>query len=146
MTTRTRSGRVETSVIRVLTTLLDHAGVPRRRDRCLYAERWQVEENFQASKRLTELDEHQVRRWGSWYRWTTLAILAIAFLAIADATEHPPPVGQIPLTQRDRHDLRLADHRASPRYPAPPATVRLAATPPTSHHEVPGDGYHGHAL
>jgi Transposase DDE domain len=141
VTTRTRSGRVKTSVIRVLTTLLDYAGFPAAEIAALYAERWQVEENFQASKRLTGLDEHQVRRWGSWYRWTTLAMLAIA-----GATEHPPPAGQIPLTQRDRHDLRLADHRASPRYPAPPAMVRLAATPPASHHEVPGDGYHGHAL
>ena len=30
--------------------------------------RWTTEENFQASKQLTGLDEHQVRRWTSWYR------------------------------------------------------------------------------
>src|ERR1700691_5427318 len=50
--------------------------------------RWTTEENFQASKGLTGLDEHQVRRWDSWYRWTTLAMLATAFLTIAAATEH----------------------------------------------------------
>jgi SRSO17 transposase len=38
--------------------------------------RWTTEENFQAGKGLAGLDEHQVRRWDSWYRWTTLAMLA----------------------------------------------------------------------
>jgi SRSO17 transposase len=32
--------------------------------------RWTIEENFQASKGLTGLDEHQARRWTSWYRWS----------------------------------------------------------------------------
>jgi len=66
--------------------------------------RWTTEENFQASKGLTGLDEHQVRRWGSWYRWTTLAMLATAFLTIAAAAEHarrPAPAGQIPLTRNE---------------------------------------------
>ena len=66
--------------------------------------RWTTEENFQAGKGLTGLDEHQVRRWDSWYRWTTLAMLALAFLTIAAATEHttrPPPAGQIPITRNE---------------------------------------------
>jgi SRSO17 transposase len=65
--------------------------------------RWTTEENFQAGKGLTGLDEHQVRRWDSWYRWTTLAMLALAFLTIAAATEHasPPPQDQIPLTRNE---------------------------------------------
>ncbi len=33
--------------------------------------RWMVEEDFQASNGLAALDEHQVRRWTSWYRWVT---------------------------------------------------------------------------
>lgn len=49
--------------------------------------RWAVEETFQAAKGLTGLDEHQVRRWTSWYRWTTLAMLAHAFLAVVRALE-----------------------------------------------------------
>ena len=64
--------------------------------------RWPVEENFQASKGLTGLDEHQVRTWTSWHRWVTLAMLGLAFLTITAATEHatrPPPPGQIPLTR-----------------------------------------------
>lgn len=44
--------------------------------------RWTVEENFQAAKVHAGLDEHQVRRWDSWHRWTTLAMLAHAFLTI----------------------------------------------------------------
>ena len=39
--------------------------------------RWTVEESFQASKGLTGLDQHQVRRWTSWHRWTLLAMLAL---------------------------------------------------------------------
>ena len=50
--------------------------------------RWTVEEDFQAAKGLAGLDEHQVRRWDSWYRWVTLAMLAAAFLTITAATEH----------------------------------------------------------
>jgi Transposase DDE domain/Insertion element 4 transposase N-terminal len=41
--TRTARGRTKTSVIRVLTTLLDHAAFPAAQIAALYAERWQVE-------------------------------------------------------------------------------------------------------
>ena len=62
-----------------------------------------MEEDFQASKGLAALDEHQVQRWTSWYRWVTLAMLACAFLTIAAAAEHaqPPPAGLIPLTRNE---------------------------------------------
>jgi SRSO17 transposase len=66
--------------------------------------RWTTEENFQAGKGLAGLDDHQVRRWDSWYRWTTLAMLALAFLSIAAATEHtchPPAADQFPLTRNE---------------------------------------------
>jgi SRSO17 transposase len=63
--------------------------------------RWTVEERFQTGKGLCGLDQHQVRRWRSWYRWVTLAMLAHAFLVVAAVTEHtrhPPPSGLIGLT------------------------------------------------
>ena len=63
--------------------------------------RWTVEERFQTGKGLCGLDQHQVRRWRSWYRWATLAMLAHAFLVVAaltERTQHPPPSGLIPLT------------------------------------------------
>ncbi|MFE7503773.1 hypothetical protein [Promicromonospora sp. NPDC057488] len=44
--------------------------------------RWTVEANFQAARGHAGLDEHPVRRWNSWHRWTTLAMLAHAFLTI----------------------------------------------------------------
>ncbi len=49
--------------------------------------RWKVEESFQTSKELAGLDEHQVRRWTSWHRWVTLAMLAHAFLVVATTAE-----------------------------------------------------------
>jgi SRSO17 transposase len=64
-------------------------------------QRWRIEESFQAAKNLTGLDQHQVRRWTSWHRWTTLAMLAHAFLAVATAAERdatPTPAGLIELT------------------------------------------------
>ena len=63
--------------------------------------RWTIEERFQTSKGLVGLDSHQVRRWCSWYRWTTLAMVAHAVLvalAATDRTRHPPPAGLISLT------------------------------------------------
>ena len=66
--------------------------------------RWPIEENFQASKGLAGLDEHQVRTWTSWHRWVTLTMVALAFLTVTAATEHasrPPPPGQILLTRNE---------------------------------------------
>nr|WP_094745379.1 IS701 family transposase [Kitasatospora aureofaciens] len=50
--------------------------------------RWCVEECFQAAKGQVGLDHYQVRHWTAWHRHITLAMLALAFLAIlaADAT------------------------------------------------------------
>jgi SRSO17 transposase len=64
-------------------------------------QRWRIEDSFQAAKGLAGLDQHQVRRWTSWQRWTTLAMFAHAFLAVATAIErdhHPAPAGLIQLT------------------------------------------------
>ena len=67
--------------------------------------RWRIEESFQATKTLTGLDEHQVRRWTSWRRWTLIAMLAHALLAALAAAARtttrdgqPAPAGLIALT------------------------------------------------
>ena len=54
--------------------------------------RWSVEESFQAGKSQVGLDQHQVRRWNSWHRFTTLAMAALAVLTIcaADAATGAP--------------------------------------------------------
>jgi hypothetical protein len=59
--------------------------------------RWRVEETFQTEKGLAGLDEHQVRRYPSWARWVTLAMLAHAFLAVEHA-HRPTPDDLIPLS------------------------------------------------
>jgi SRSO17 transposase len=73
--------------------------------------RWTVEQRFQTGKGLCGLDQHQVRRWRSWYRWVTLAMLAHAFLVVAAVTEHlcrPPPSGLIPLSCNEVQHLFAA--------------------------------------
>ena len=79
--------------------------------------RWTVEEIFQSSKTLVGLDEHQVRRWNSWHRWVTLALLAHAFLAVTAALERrgqaptddgTSPDGLIPLTCNEIQRLLTA--------------------------------------
>jgi hypothetical protein len=70
-------------------------------------QRWRIEESFQTGKGLTGLDQHQVRRWTSWHRWSTLAMLAHAFLVVATADQRdhtPTPAGLIALTVNEfRH-------------------------------------------
>ena len=51
VTTRTRSGRTKTAVMRVLTTLLDYQAYPAREIAVLYAGRWQIEIAFLHLKR-----------------------------------------------------------------------------------------------
>jgi hypothetical protein len=51
--------------------------------------------------------------WRSWYRWTTLAVVAHAVLvvaAVADRTRHPSPSGLIGLTCNEVQHLLAALH------------------------------------
>ena len=67
--------------------------------------RWKVEDGFADGKELAALDEHQVRSWTSWHRWTILALLAHAFLSVLAAAQpstgdpHDDPL--IPLTRNE---------------------------------------------
>jgi SRSO17 transposase len=70
--------------------------------------RWCVEECFQAGKGEVGLDQHQVRKWRSWYRYTTLVMLAHALLSVIAAHERSHRAGArddlIPLTVNEiRH-------------------------------------------
>jgi peptidoglycan/LPS O-acetylase OafA/YrhL len=72
---------------------------------------WQIEECFQTGKGLVGLDQHQVRRWRSWYRWTTLAMVAHAFLvvtALTERTRQPSPCGLLALTCNELQHLFAA--------------------------------------
>jgi SRSO17 transposase len=44
--------------------------------------RWAIEESFESAKGAVGLDQYEVRRWPSWYRHITLALLAHAFLTV----------------------------------------------------------------
>src|SRR5256885_5720707 len=48
--------------------------------------RWAVECCFQNAKGAVGLDQHQVRRWESWHRYTTLVMLATAIPTVIAAT------------------------------------------------------------
>jgi SRSO17 transposase len=67
--------------------------------------RWKVEESFQSGKELAGLDQHQVRTWTSWHRWSVLAMLAHAFLSVMAATGPPPEPGS-GLIQLTRNEIR----------------------------------------
>jgi SRSO17 transposase len=78
--------------------------------------RWRIEERFQTGKGLVGLDQHQVRRWRSWDRWTTLALVAHALLVVAASTERarrPSPSGLASLTCNEVQHL-LATLAARP--------------------------------
>src|SRR3954468_6994983 len=65
----------------------------------------------QAGKGLAGMDEHQVRRWTSWRRWTLLAMIAHALLAVLAANEHtdrPAPADLIELTCAEIRRLFIA--------------------------------------
>jgi SRSO17 transposase len=82
--------------------------------------RWKIEDGFAAGKELAALDEHQVRSWTSWHRWTVLALLAHAFLAVLAAAQHDAGRAHddqlIPLTC---HEIRRLFTGLSQQPPAP---------------------------
>ena len=47
--------------------------------------RWAIEICFEAAKQEVGLDQYEVRKWGAWYRFITLAMFAHAFLAVQRA-------------------------------------------------------------
>jgi SRSO17 transposase len=57
---------------------------------CRAGVRWKIEENNEQAKQITGLGQYQVRRWNSWHRHVTCAMLALAFLTVQRA-QHPDP-------------------------------------------------------
>ena len=105
--------------------------------------RWRVEESFQTGKGLAGLDQHQVRRWVSWHRWTVLAMLAHAFLTVVAATERTrvtTTIGWISLTCNEVQHL-LATLVAAP---IKDATHRLRFSAWRRRHQHPARQSHAH--
>jgi hypothetical protein len=70
--------------------------------------RWMVEESFQAGKGQVGLDQHQLRQWAGWHRFTVLAMLALAFLAACAArTAQPQPTDPYHYARADTGPIRL---------------------------------------
>ncbi|WP_194294371.1 IS701 family transposase [Streptomyces sp. RB17] len=67
----------------------------------LVCRRWRVEDDFQDAKETCHLDKGQVTCWNSWHRWSVIALVAYAFLAVTAALERA--------TQTDRNDPAEAD-------------------------------------
>jgi SRSO17 transposase len=86
--------------------------------------RWKIEDEIAAGKELAALDEHQVRSWTSWHRWTILALLACAFLAVPAASQPDPGRARddplIPLTC---HEIRRLFTGLCQQPPAPAAQL-----------------------
>ncbi len=72
--------------------------------------RWRVEEDFQAAKSLTGLDQGQVTCWNSWHRWSLISLIAAALLSVSTAPHRtadqthtdetvPAATAMIPLTR-----------------------------------------------
>jgi SRSO17 transposase len=55
--------------------------------------RWPVEEAFEQAKGEVGLDHDQVRQYLAWYRHVTLAMTALAFLAVTRAQVTDPTTG-----------------------------------------------------
>ncbi len=108
--------------------------------------RWAIEESFEAAKGEVGLDHYEVRRWDSWYRHVTLALLAHAFLTVTRAAaEERPAGGRAPTTPRpDPLDgargapLALAfDLAPGADRDRHPGLVRLAPPPPGHRQTLP---------
>lgn len=91
--------------------------VPLSRLVAVAGRRWRVEESFQQGKGLTGLDEHQVRTWTPWHRWSLLVMVAYAFLALCRLRElrRPrPPSDLVALScneiARLLHELFRVEH------------------------------------
>ena len=55
--------------------------------------RWRVEEAFEQAKGKVGLDHYRVRQYGAWYRHITLAMTALAFLAVTRTRLTDPTAG-----------------------------------------------------
>lgn len=66
--------------------------------------RWAIEDSIESAKGEVGLDQYEVRRWVSWYRHITLALLAHAYLTVTRA-QGATPEQKRGSTSRDRSPI-----------------------------------------
>lgn len=72
-------------------------------------QRWRIEQSFELAKGEVGLDQYEVRRWNGWYRHMTLAMFALAYLAVlrarlqAHQPQPPPPAASVAEAARGGH-------------------------------------------
>jgi hypothetical protein len=97
-------------------------------------------------ERAAALDQHQVRTWTSWHRWTTLALLAHAFLSVIAATaqHHARPAPDYFSGRSDRTDAmtsRIAPLAAAAWGPAAASSEQIMRSAPMTMPATPD--HHG---
>ncbi len=79
-------------------------------------QRWRIEQSFALAKGEVGLDQFEVRRWDGWYRHMTLAMFALAYLAVLRARLQARSVAseaqQLP-TSRQRNRQRASKTRVA---------------------------------
>jgi len=114
--------------------------------------RYTIEQCFEEAKDDVGLDHYEVRSWSSWYRYITLAMIALVWLAFARTKlpdedtfpyapalnpepEHEAPLTAPPITPEPEHEAALV---APPITSEPEREAALAAPPitPEPEHEA----------
>src|SRR5262249_4523825 len=75
--------------------------------------RWRIEQSLELAKGEVGLDQYEVRRWDGWYRHMTLAMFALAYLAVLRThlqaqAEAPPPATPRSAHRRPRSKAQVA--------------------------------------
>jgi len=95
--------------------------------------RWAIEDSIESAKGEVGLDQYEVRRWVSWYRHITLALLAHAYLTVtrAQTTEPGQKKGRASRDRRhaDRSSGTPTAYRARGASVAGPFTLERFALP-----------------
>ena len=80
--------------------------------------RWTIEDTFKLAKGQVGLDQYEVRSWRGWYRHITLALLALAALAIGAGQRGASSRPTVPSTSRSP-SLRSGDYSSDSSGPRP---------------------------
>lgn len=75
--------------------------------------RWTIETDIEEAKGEVGLDHYEVRSWGGWYRHTSMAILAHAFLAVTKAQHHAAALAAVKGGPKHRPTGTMAAFKAS---------------------------------